>query len=79
MWPDSCLLLQEEELETVKAMGNVKTNESYERYIPTTWSKPTPDADHKVIQRWIRAKYEKHHFMVPHYKEVCLSASYLCC
>ncbi|KAG5189173.1 hypothetical protein JKP88DRAFT_303023 [Tribonema minus] len=59
----------DDELETVKAMGNVRANECFERYVPPAWTKPTPDAEHSAIEAWIRAKYEKRRFMVPHYKE----------
>lgn len=32
-------------------------NEIYERYVPSSWTKPTPDADQHQREHWILAKY----------------------
>lgn len=40
---------------------NHQVNEIYERYVPNSWTKPTPDADQQQREQWIIAKY-KHRY-----------------
>lgn len=35
-----------------------QVNEIYERYVPSSWTKPTPDADQHQREQWILAKYK---------------------
>ena len=51
--------------QAMAAMGNVKSNEIYEKNVPVCWRRPTP-IDHRTdfyIEEWIRAKYERKEFM----------------
>lgn len=43
-----------------RALRHVRgqVNEIYERYVPGSWSKPTPDADQQHREQWIMAKYK---------------------
>ena len=34
-----------------------QVNEIFERYVPGSWTKPTPDADQHQREHWIMAKY----------------------
>ncbi|CAN0033886.1 unnamed protein product, partial [Hapterophycus canaliculatus] len=45
-----------DEVARMTSMGNVKVNEIYERYVPSSWTKPTPDADQHQREQWILAK-----------------------
>eukprot|EP00752_Nemacystus_decipiens_P011001 g9775.t1 len=57
----------EDEVARMTSMGNVKVNEIYERYVPSSWTKPTPDADQHTREQWVLAKYKHRYFMLPHY------------
>ena len=39
-------------------LKNIQVNEIYERYVPSSWTKPTPDADQHLREQWILAKYK---------------------
>ncbi|CAM9247735.1 unnamed protein product, partial [Ectocarpus sp. 8 AP-2014] len=56
-----------DEVARMTSMGNVKVNEIYERYVPSSWTKPTPDADQHQREQWVLAKYKHRYFMLPHY------------
>lgn len=43
------------------ARGLTQVNEIYERYVPGSWTKPTPDADQVQRNQWILAKYKHRH------------------
>ncbi|CAM9515935.1 unnamed protein product, partial [Sphacelaria rigidula] len=52
-----------------------QVNEIYERYVPGSWSKPTPDAEQQHREQWIMAKYKYRYFMLPHYGEEGVDAA----
>ncbi|CAN0269672.1 unnamed protein product, partial [Ectocarpus sp. 4 AP-2014] len=35
-----------------------QVNEIYERYVPSSRTKPTPDADQHQREQWVLAKYK---------------------
>jgi len=49
----------------VRAGNNAKVNSIYERYLPSGWTKCTPDSGRDDRELWIRAKYEMKMFALP--------------
>eukprot|EP00761_Pharyngomonas_kirbyi_P006692 gb/GECH01006700.1/.p1 GENE.gb/GECH01006700.1/~~gb/GECH01006700.1/.p1 ORF type:complete len:408 (+),score=82.80 gb/GECH01006700.1/:1-1224(+) len=52
-----------EQVATIQRVGNKRAKEVYEAYVPSHRSKPAETDDTRIIEDWIRAKYERLEFV----------------